>query len=69
MIDVHIKFGDMDKDFLTSYYRDEIRAKGLDADYDVRLGDNTKKEIQLITIAESAVNKFLGFGSRNDVSE
>ena len=34
--DVHIKFK-ADKDFLTSYYRDEIRAKGLDADYDVRL--------------------------------
>ncbi len=48
--DVHIKFGDMDKDFLTSYYRDEMRAKGIDADYDVRLGDNYEKEIQLITI-------------------
>ena len=31
--DVHIKFGDMDKDFLTSYYRDEMKAKGIDADY------------------------------------
>ena len=40
----------MDKDFLTSYYRDEMRAKGIDADYDVRLGDNYEKEIQLITI-------------------
>ena len=27
--DVHIKFGDMDKDFLTSYYRDEIKQKAL----------------------------------------
>ena len=27
----------MDKDFLTSYYRDEMKAKGIDADYDVRL--------------------------------
>ena len=25
--DVHIKFGDMDKDFLTSYYRDEMKSK------------------------------------------
>ena len=48
--DVHIKFGDMDKDFLTSYYRDEMKAKGIDADYDVRLATTTKKEIQLITI-------------------
>ena len=50
--DVHIKFGDMDKDFLTSYYRDEMRAKGIDADYDVRLGDNYEKEIQLTTIVK-----------------
>jgi len=67
--DVHIKFGDMDKDFLTSWYRDEIRAKGLDADYDVRLGDNYDKKNPTYYNSESAVNKFLGFGSRNDVSK
>ena len=42
--DVHIKFGDMDKDFLTSYYRDEMRAKGIDADYDVRLRRQLRKK-------------------------
>ena len=67
--DVHIKFGDMDKDFLTSYYRDEMRAKGIDADYDVRLGDNYEKKNPTYYNSESAVNKFLGFGSRNDVSK
>ena len=67
--DVHIKFGDMDKDFLTSYYRDEMRAKGIDADYDVRLGDNYDKRNPTYYNSESAVNKFLGFGSRNDVSK
>ena len=67
--DVHIKFGDMDKDFLTSWYRDEIRAKGIDADYDVRLGDNYDKRNPTYYNSESNVNKFLGFGSRNDVSE
>ena len=41
--DVHIKFK-ADKDFLTSYYRDEIRAKGLDADYDVRLRRQLRKK-------------------------
>ena len=30
--DVHIKF-EAEKDFLTSYYRDEMKAKGIDADY------------------------------------
>ena len=67
--DTHIKFGDMDKDFLTSYYRDEMRAKGIDADYDVRLGDNYDKRNPTYYNSESAVNKFLGFGSRNDVSK
>ena len=67
--DVHIKFGDMDKDFLTSWYRDEMRAKGIDADYDVRLGDNYEKRNPTYYNSESAVNKFLGFGSRNDVSK
>ena len=66
--DVHIKFGDMDKDFLTSYYRDEMKAKSIDADYDVRLGDNYEKRNPTYYNSESAVNKFLGFGSRNDVS-
>jgi len=66
---VYVKFGDMDKDFLTSYYRDEMKAKGIDADYDVRLGDNYDKRNPTYYNSESAVNKFLGFGSRNDVSQ
>jgi len=67
--DVHVKFGDMDKDFLTSWYRDEMRAKGIDADFNVRLADNYDKRNPTYYNTESAVNKFLGFGSRNDVSE
>jgi len=67
--DIHIKFGDMDKDFLTSFYRDEMRAKDIDADYDVRLGDNYDKRNPTYYNSESAVNKFLGYGSRNDVSK
>ena len=65
--DVHIKF-DADKDFLVSYYRDEIRAKGFDADYDVRLGDNYDKRNPTYYNSESNINKYLGWGSRNDVS-
>ena len=38
----YIKFG-ADKDFLVSYYRDELKAKGLDADYNVRLEDYEKR--------------------------
>jgi hypothetical protein len=66
--DVHIKF-DSEKEFLISYYRDELKAKGLDADYDVRLGDNYEKRNPTYYNAESSVDKYLGYGSRNDVSK
>ena len=66
--DVHIEFK-ASKEFLTSYYRDELKSKGLDPDYDVRLGDNYEKRNPTYYNSESAVNKFLGFGSRNDVSK
>ena len=65
--DVHIKFN-AEKDFLTSYYRDEMKAKGIDADYDVRLGDNYEKRNPTYYNSESSVNKFLGYGSRHDLS-
>ena len=65
--DVHVEFK-ADKEFLTAYYRDEMKAKGIDADYDVRLGDNYEKRNPTYYNSESAVNKFLGYGSRNDVS-
>ena len=65
--DVHIKF-DADKKFLTSYYRDELKAKGLDADYDVRLGDDYGKRNPTYYNAESNIDKYLGFGSRNDAT-
>ena len=66
--DVHIKFK-ADKDFLISYYRDEIRAKGLDADFDVRLADNYDKRNPTYYNTESSINDYLGYGSRNDVSK
>ncbi len=65
--DVHVEFK-ANKEFLTSYYRDELNAKGLDADYDVRLGDNYDKRNPTYYNAESNIDKYLGWGSRNDVS-
>jgi hypothetical protein len=65
--DVHIKFK-ANKEFLISYYRDELKSKGLDADYDVRLGDDYGKRNPTYYNAESNIDKHLGFGSRNDVS-
>ena len=66
--DTHVQFGDLDKEFYTAYYRDEMRAKGIDADYDVRLGDDYGKRNPTYYNTESAVNNYLGFGTRNDVS-
>jgi hypothetical protein len=65
--DVHVKF-EAEKDFLTSWYRDEMKAKDIDADYSVRLADNYDKRNPTYYNSESAVNKFLGYGGRNDVS-
>jgi len=65
--DVHIKF-EADKDFLTSYYRDELKSKGLDPDYDVRLDNNYEKRNPTYYNAESNIDKYLGYGSRNDAS-
>jgi hypothetical protein len=65
--DVHVEFK-ADKEFLTAYYRDEMKAKGIDADYDVRLGDDYEKRNPTYYNSESAINKYLGYGSRNDVS-
>jgi hypothetical protein len=65
--DVHIKFK-ADKEFLISYYRDELKSKGLDPDYEVRLNDDYGKRNPTYYNAESNIDKHLGFGSRNDVS-
>jgi hypothetical protein len=65
--DVHIKFK-ADKEFLVSYYRDELKSKGLDADYTARLGEDYGKRNPTYYNTESDINKYLGFGSRNDVS-
>ena len=65
--DVHVKF-EAEKDFLTSWYRDEMKAKDIDADYSVRLADNYEIRNPTYYNSESQVNKFLGYGSRNDVS-
>ena len=47
-----------------------MKAKGIDADYDVRLGDNyEKRNPTYYNSPKVQVNKFLGFGSRNDVSK
>ena len=65
--DVHIQFK-ADKSFLTSYYRDELRSKGLDPDYNVRLNNDYDKRSPSYYNAESEINKYLGFSNDNNSS-
>ena len=65
--DIHVQFK-ADKEFYTAYYSDEMKAKGIDADYDVRLGDDYGKRNPTYYNTENAVNNYLGYGTRNDVS-
>jgi len=64
---VYIKFGDVDCDFLTSYYRDELIEKGIDADYKMRL-ENYSKRNPTYYNTESSIRNYFGFGSRSDKS-
>ena len=62
----HVKFS-LEKDFARSYYRDEIKAKGLNPDFDVALGNNYDKRSPSYYTMESQVNKFTGHeNSSND---
>ena len=65
--DLHIKFKES-QDFLTSYYRDELNSKGLDADYNVRLSGNYDKRNPSYYNMESQISEYLGFSSSNNVS-
>jgi len=65
--DLHIKFKES-QDFLTSYYRDELNAKGLDADYKVRINGNYDKRNPTYYNMESSISEYLGYSNSNDVS-
>ena len=61
-----VKFG-LENDFARSYYRDEIKAKGLNPDFHVALNDNYDKRSPSYYTMESQVNKFTGHeNSSND---
>ena len=64
--DVNIRFGDMDKDFLTSYYRDEMKAKGLNPDYNLSIDNDYSKRNPKYYNDESAVNTYLGFSNSSN---
>ena len=64
--DVNFSLDDV-RSFGYAYYRDEMKAKGIDADFNVRLGDNYDKRNPRYYEQEENIDKFLGF--RNSSNE
>ena len=66
--EVHIKF-DIENEFAYSYYRDELKSKGLNPDYKLSIEGDYSKRNPKYYADESAVDEYLGFShKRNDVS-
>jgi len=64
--EVHVRFN-MGKNFARAYYRDEMKAKGLNPDFQLSINDDYSKRNPKYYNDESACNKFLGFStSSND---
>ena len=64
--EINVRF-DMGRQFSRAYYRDEMRAKGLNPDYHLSIGTDYSKRNPKYYNDESACNKFLGFStSSND---
>jgi len=55
----HVKFK-LGENFARSYYRDEIKAKGLNPDFNVAINNNLDKRSPSYYTMESQVNKFTG---------
>ena len=64
--EVHVRFN-MGRNFARAYYRDELKAKGLNPDFQLSINDDYSKRNPKYYNDESACNKFLGFStSSND---
>ena len=64
--EVHVRF-DMGRSFARAYYRDEMKAKGLNPDFNLSIDNDYSKRNPKYYNDESACNKFLGFStSSND---
>ena len=64
--DLHVRFH-MGRNFARAYYRDEMKAKGLNPDFKLSINDDYSKRNPKYYNDESNCNKFLGFQtSSND---
>ena len=66
--EIHVRF-DMGRNFARAYYRDELKAKGLNPDFNLAIMDDYSKRNPKYYADETAVNQYLGFShSRNDAT-
>jgi len=64
--EINVRF-DMSRAFARAYYRDEMKAKGLNPDYNLSIDNDYSKRNPKYYADETAVNNYLGFShSRND---
>ena len=63
--EVHVRF-DMGRNFARAYYRDEMRAKGLNPDFHLSINDDYSKRNPKYYNDESAVNTYLGFSNSSN---
>jgi len=67
--EIHIRF-DMGRQFARAYYRDELKAKGLNPDFHIAIDGDYSKRNPKYYADESAVNNYLGYShSRNDATK
>ena len=63
--EVHIRFN-MGRNFARAYYRDELKAKGLNPDFHLSINDDYSKRNPKYYNDESAVNTYLGFSNSSN---
>ncbi len=63
--EINVRF-DMGRKFARAYYRDELKAKGLNPDFHLSINDDYSKRNPKYYNDESAVNKYLGFSNSSN---
>jgi len=63
--EVHVRF-DMGRKFARAYYRDELKAKGLNPDFHLSIDNDYSKRNPKYYNDESAVNTYLGFNNSSN---
>ena len=63
--EIHVRFN-MGRKFARAYYRDELKSKGLNPDFQLSINDDYSKRNPKYYNDESAVNTYLGFSNSSN---